>query len=50
MSDADKNQQPKSEKPQKPIEVDAPPLVVVTEGYEPPIQKDNANNSRRRQE
>ncbi|WP_160168816.1 hypothetical protein [Pseudomonas sp. RIT288] len=41
MSSNEKTQSPKPEKPQKPIEVAAPPLVVATESYQPPIQKTN---------
>jgi hypothetical protein len=41
MNKNENTQSPKPEKPQKPIEVAAPPLVVATESYEPPIQKSN---------
>lgn len=47
MKKENENKQPAQEKPARPVKVDAPPLVYVTESYDPPI-KENTNREKRK--
>mgnify|MGYP003643935850 CR=1 FL=1 len=47
MTEENSNKSPKQEKPEKPAEVEAPPLELTMESDEPPIKK-NINPERKK--